>query len=96
MFQEGKLGPITSAFPAGIVFKQLNIFGTAVGNIKDAAEVLDLATRGATKISPRVEFLEKLDDVSWRTASRYRVCKLTVPVIQVCQEVSTSKPIEEL
>lgn len=61
---EGKLEPIASANPAAVVFKQLTIAGTAVGNRKDAAEVLDFAARGVVKIHSRVEPLEKLDDVS--------------------------------
>lgn len=61
---EGKLEPISSAFPATVVFKQLTIAGTAVGNRKDAAEVLDFAARGVVKIHTRVEPLEKLDEVS--------------------------------
>ncbi|KAH8800312.1 chaperonin 10-like protein [Xylogone sp. PMI_703] len=59
----GKLEPIASAFPASIVFKQLNIAGTAVGNRQDAAEVLDFAARGVIKVHTRVESLEKLDEV---------------------------------
>ena len=61
---EGKLEPISSAFPTSVVFKQLTIAGTAVGNRKDAAEVLDFAVRGVVKIHTRIEPLEKLDDVS--------------------------------
>jgi propanol-preferring alcohol dehydrogenase len=61
---EGKLEPIASAYPATVVFKQLTISGTAVGNRKDAAEVLDFAARGVVKIHSRVEPLEKLDEVS--------------------------------
>ena len=61
---EGKLEPIASAFPTSVVFKQLTIAGTAVGNRKDAAEVLDFAVRGVVKIHTRIEPLEKLDDVS--------------------------------
>jgi propanol-preferring alcohol dehydrogenase len=61
---EGKLEPIASAFPTVVVFKQLTIAGTAVGNRKDAAEVLDFAARGVVKIQARIEPLEKLDEVS--------------------------------
>lgn len=61
---EGKLEAIASAYPTSVVFKQLTITGTAVGNRKDATEVLDFAVRGVVKIHTRVEPLEKLDEVS--------------------------------
>lgn len=41
--------PIASAFPISVVFKQLHIVGSAVGNRKEAAEVLALASRGLVK-----------------------------------------------
>lgn len=40
---------IASAFPVLMVFKQLQIVGSAVGNRKEAGEVLDLASRGLVK-----------------------------------------------
>jgi propanol-preferring alcohol dehydrogenase len=43
---EGKLESIPSAYPASVVFKQLTISGTAVGNKKDASEVLGFRRLG--------------------------------------------------
>lgn len=43
---EGEPQPIGNAFPAKMVFKGITIASTAVGNRKDAIEVLDFAARG--------------------------------------------------
>lgn len=90
---EGKLEPIASAFPTSVVFKQLTIAGTAVGNRKDAAEVLDFAARGVVKIQARVEPLEKLDDVS--TTLEPALCNHMANRLypQVFQEMSSGKLI---
>jgi propanol-preferring alcohol dehydrogenase len=55
--------PIASAFPAAIVTQQLKIVGSAVGNQREALEVLDLAARGLVKTHYRTEKLEQLTEV---------------------------------
>lgn len=60
---EGDLQPIGGAFPSTIVALELKIVGSAVGNQREALEVLDLAARGVVKIHYRLEKLEKLTEV---------------------------------
>ena len=60
---EGAPQPIANAFPHSLVFRELNIVGTAVGNRRDAAEVLDFAARGIVKTHFRLEKMEKLTEV---------------------------------
>lgn len=58
---DGTPVPIAKAFPAAMVFRQLNIVGSAVGNRKEAAEVLALASRGLVKTNFT---LQKKEDLS--------------------------------
>ncbi|CEL02070.1 Putative Alcohol dehydrogenase [Aspergillus calidoustus] len=60
---EGDLVPIATASPAPMIFKQLSIQGSAVGNRRDALEVLDLVARGIIKPHVRTEKMEKLKEV---------------------------------
>ncbi|KAL9603385.1 MAG: hypothetical protein Q9219_001247 [cf. Caloplaca sp. 3 TL-2023] len=60
---EGTPEPIGSAFPAKLIFKGATIASTAVGNRKDAIEVMDFAARGVVKSVFRLEKLEKLTEV---------------------------------
>jgi propanol-preferring alcohol dehydrogenase len=46
-----------------MVFKQLSIHGSAVGNRRDALEVLDLVARGIVKPHVRTEKMENLNEV---------------------------------
>lgn len=55
--------PIASASPAGIIAKQCNIIGSAVGNRQDALEVLDFAARGIIKAHVRIEKMHSLTKV---------------------------------
>lgn len=90
---EGELQAISSAYPASVVFKQLTIAGTAVGNRKDATEVLDFAARGIVKIHSRVEPLEKLDEVRINPEYSILHTKLIEYSRQVFEEMSTGKLI---
>jgi len=60
---EGEALPIASALTQMIVAKALSIVGVAVGDRKEAIEVLDFAARGIVKTHFRVEKMEKLTDV---------------------------------
>lgn len=60
---EGDLVPIGTASPGPLVFKQLLIQGSAVGNRRDALEVLDFVARGIIKPHVRTEKLGKLTEV---------------------------------
>ena len=60
---EGDLVPIATASPAPIIFKQIAIEGSAVGNRRDAIEVLDFAARGVLKPHIRSEKMDKLTSV---------------------------------
>ncbi|KAL8802879.1 MAG: hypothetical protein Q9223_007869 [Gallowayella weberi] len=60
---EGEPEPIATAFPAKFVFKNITIASTAVGNRRDAIEVMDFAARGVVKTVYRTEKVEKLNDV---------------------------------
>ena len=52
---EGDMVPIAKAFPAAMVAMEHNIKGSAVGNQKEAIEVLDMAARGVVKTRLRLE-----------------------------------------
>jgi len=60
---EGDLKPIASAFPSLMCTKMLSITSVAVGNRREAAEVLDFAARGIVKSHYRVEKMENLTKV---------------------------------
>lgn len=60
---EGDPLPIASAFPQLLIGKALKIVGVAVGDRKDAIEVLDLAARGVIKTHFRTEKMENLTEV---------------------------------
>jgi propanol-preferring alcohol dehydrogenase len=60
---EGELQPIATAYPSAMVTKMLNITSVAVGNRREAAEVLDMAARGIVKTSYKLEKMENLQSV---------------------------------
>lgn len=60
---EGKAVEIGGAHPAFMVLDQLKIVGSAVGNQRDAVDVLELASRGIVKTHLKVEKMDKLDKV---------------------------------
>jgi propanol-preferring alcohol dehydrogenase len=60
---EGDLVPIAKAFPSMMVGKMLSITSTAVGNKKEASEVLEMAARGIVKTKVRIEKMEKLQQI---------------------------------
>jgi len=60
---EGDSEPIAKAFPAALVTSSHKIVGSAVGNQKQALEVLSLAKRGLIKTHYKTEKLENLTQV---------------------------------
>ena len=46
-----------------MITKEMKIIGSAVGNRKEAIEVLDMAVRGVVKTHVTVEPMSKLNDV---------------------------------
>lgn len=60
---EGDSVPLGGSYPMFIVTQQLRIIGSAVGNQREAKEVLDMAARGIVKTHYRTEKMEKLTDV---------------------------------
>ncbi|KAF2803959.1 GroES-like protein [Mytilinidion resinicola] len=60
---EGEALPITSVAPQVLIAKALSIVGVAVGNRKEAGEVLEFAARGIVKTHYRVEKMEALTSV---------------------------------
>ncbi|KAH8695421.1 chaperonin 10-like protein [Talaromyces proteolyticus] len=60
---EGELEAIRTASPAPIIFKQISIEGSAVGNRRDAIETLDFAARGVVTPHIQVEKMDKLTAV---------------------------------
>jgi propanol-preferring alcohol dehydrogenase len=60
---EGDSMPIANSFPAAIVANEFSIRGSAVGNQREALEVLDMAARGIVKTRLRVEKMENLTEV---------------------------------
>ncbi|BAE55236.1 hypothetical protein AFCA_002121 [Aspergillus flavus] len=55
--------PIASALPVTLIGKHCYITGSAVGNRREAIEVLDFAARGIVKTHFRTEKMDKLTDV---------------------------------
>lgn len=60
---EGDMVPIAKAFPAMMVAMEQNIKGSAVGNQREAIEVLEMAARGVVKTRLRIEKMDKLTEV---------------------------------
>ena len=60
---EGKPEPIGKAFPAFMVAKQQNIVSVAVGNRREAIEVLDFAARGVVNTHYNIVKMDKLTEV---------------------------------
>jgi len=60
---EGDSVPIAQAFPAFMVGKNHRIVGSAVGNQREAIEVLGMAARGVIKTRYRLEKMENLTEV---------------------------------
>jgi propanol-preferring alcohol dehydrogenase len=60
---EGDMEPIAGAFPSAMVVHEKKIIGSAVGNNREAAEVLDLAARGLVKVHYKIEKMDKLTEV---------------------------------
>ena len=60
---EGDLVPIAGAFPSVIVTRNQKIVGIAVGNQKEAIEVLEMAARGIVKAHYKVEKMDKLTEI---------------------------------
>lgn len=60
---EGELVPIAGAFPSLITTRQYRIVGSAVGNQREALEVLELAARGIVKTYYKIEKMENLTEV---------------------------------
>lgn len=60
---EGDSQPIAKAFPAAMVAMEHNIKGSAVGNQREALEVLDMASRGIVKTNLRVEKMDQLTSI---------------------------------
>lgn len=59
---EGDMKPIAKAFPQILIAKAQKIVGVAVGDRKEAIEVLDLAARGVIKLHFRTEPMSKLTE----------------------------------
>ncbi|KAK4210934.1 chaperonin 10-like protein [Rhypophila decipiens] len=55
--------PIGGAFPNLMIAQELRILGSAVGNRKEAIEVLEMAARGVVKTHVTVEPMSKLTEV---------------------------------
>lgn len=60
---EGEPQVIAGATPTTLIFKEISIVGSAVGNRLDAIEVLDLAARGLLDAPYRLEKMERLESV---------------------------------
>ena len=60
---EGKPVPIEKAYPAAMVAKLQTITAVAVGDRREAIEVLDFAARGVVKTHYRLEKMDKLTEV---------------------------------
>jgi propanol-preferring alcohol dehydrogenase len=60
---EGDFEAIATAYPAVILTKELVIKGSATGNNREAAEVLEMAARGIVKTHTRLEKMDKLTQV---------------------------------
>ncbi|KAM3070951.1 hypothetical protein ACMFMG_009861 [Clarireedia jacksonii] len=60
---EGDSEPIANSFPAAMVANEWKIKGSAVGNQREALEVLEMAARGIVKTKIRVEPMTNLTEV---------------------------------
>lgn len=60
---EGSPLPIGNSFPSAIIAGMYKIVGSAVGNRGEAAEVLDMATRGIVKFPIRQVGMSSLQSV---------------------------------
>lgn len=60
---EGDMKPIATAFPQALIGRAQSIVGVAVGDRKEAIEVLHMARRGMVKTHFRVEKMDKLTDI---------------------------------
>lgn len=60
---EGDSVPIAKSFPAAMVANEFNIRGSAVGNQREALEVLDMAARGIVKTRLRLDKMENLTEI---------------------------------
>ncbi|TVY91768.1 alcohol dehydrogenase [Lachnellula willkommii] len=60
---EGDSQPIAKAYPSTMVAMEYNIKGSAVGNQREAMEVLDMAARGIVKTHLRTEKMDNLTEV---------------------------------
>jgi alcohol dehydrogenase, propanol-preferring len=60
---DGDPVPITNAFPSTLVTKMHNIVSSAVGNRRQAAEVLDMAARGVVKFPVKTVKMDQLQSV---------------------------------
>jgi propanol-preferring alcohol dehydrogenase len=60
---EGDLQPIGGAYPSLMVVGQYKIVGSAVGNQREALEVLDMAARGIVKTHYRLDKMENLNSI---------------------------------
>ncbi len=60
---EGDSEPIAKSYPAALVTMEHTIKGSAVGNQREALEVLDMAARGIVKTRLRTEKMENLTEV---------------------------------
>ncbi|KAK8044861.1 alcohol dehydrogenase II [Apiospora rasikravindrae] len=60
---EGDPEPIARSYPAAMVAKQASIVASAVGNRREAAEVLDFATRGLVKFPVKTVGMDELQSV---------------------------------
>lgn len=56
----GEMREISGATPMTMIFKELCIVGSAVGNRKDAIDCLDMVARGVVKVHYRLESMGKL------------------------------------
>lgn len=59
----GEMREIMGASPMTMIFKELTIVGSAVGNRKDAIDCLDMVARGIVKVHYQLEKMEKLPDI---------------------------------
>lgn len=60
---EGDMKPIATAFPQLLIGRAQSIVGVAVGDRKEAIEVLEMARRGIVKTHFRVENMDKLTEI---------------------------------
>ena len=58
---EGQANPIKGAAPVPMIGKLLTITSVAVGNRRDAIEVLEMAARGVVNVKVEVRKMEDLE-----------------------------------